>query len=104
MRQTGTSLHSESKRQLLFSGSELLDEIDSDTLKKISGIASAQSASLEISGKKWLCISCLDDRFGMQLVSFCPMQQIDTQISFILKSSLLLGHGHLGCSLRLRPS
>lgn len=27
----------------------------------------------------------------MQLVSFCPMQQIDTQISFILKSSLLLG-------------
>lgn len=77
--------------QLLFSGSELLDEIDSDTLKKISGIASAQSASLEISGKKWLCISCLDDRFGMQLVSFCPMQQIDTQISFILKSSLLLG-------------
>lgn len=77
--------------QLLFSGSELLDEIDSDTLKKISGIASAQSASLEIGGKKWLCISCLDDRFGMQLVSFCPMQQIDTQISFILKSSLLLG-------------
>ena len=51
--------------QLLFSGSELLDEIDSDTLKKISGIASAQSASLEIGGKKWLCISCLDDRFGM---------------------------------------
>lgn len=77
--------------QLLFSGSELLDELDSDTLKKISGIASAQSASLEIGGKKWLCISCLDDRFGMQLVSFCPMQQIDTQISFILKSSLLLG-------------
>lgn len=77
--------------QLLFSGSELLDEIDSDTLKKISGIVSAQSASLEIGGKKWLCISCLDDRFGMQLVSFCPMQQIDTQISFILKSSLLLG-------------
>lgn len=77
--------------QLLFSGSGLLDELDSDTLKKISGIASAQSASLEIGGKKWLCISCLDDRFGMQLVSFCPMQQIDTQISFILKSSLLLG-------------
>lgn len=77
--------------KLLFSGSELLDEIDSDTLKKISGIVSAQSASLEIGGKKWLCISCLDDRFGMQLVSFCPMQQIDTQISFILKSSLLLG-------------
>lgn len=77
--------------QLLFSGSRLLEDTDSDTLKKISGIASAQSASLEIGGKKWLCISCLDDRFGMQLVSFCPMQQIDTQISFILKSSLLLG-------------
>lgn len=77
--------------QLLFSGSGLLEDTDSDTLKKISGIASAQSASLEIGGKKWLCISCLDDRFGMQLVSFCPMQQIDTQISFILKSSLLLG-------------
>lgn len=77
--------------QLLFSGSGLLEDTDSDTLKKISGIASAQSASLEIRGKKWLCISCLDDRFGMQLVSFCPMQQIDTQISFILKSSLLLG-------------
>lgn len=77
--------------QLLFSGSGLLEDTDSDTLKKISGIASAQSASLEIGGKKWLCISCMDDRFGMQLVSFCPMQQIDTQISFILKSSLLLG-------------
>lgn len=77
--------------QLLFSGSGLLEDIDSNTLKKISGIASAQSASLEIDGKKWLCISCLDDRFGMQLVSFCPMQQIDMQISFILKSSLLLG-------------
>ena len=77
--------------QLLFSGSELLDDIDSDTLKKISEIASAQSASIEIDGKKWLCISCLDDRFGMQLVSFCPIQQIDAQISFILKSSLLLG-------------
>ncbi len=77
--------------QLLFSGSGLSNEIDSDTLKKISGIASSQSASLEIGGKKWLCISCLDNRFGMQLASFCPMQQIDMQISFILKSSLLLG-------------
>lgn len=77
--------------ELLFSGSELLDDIDSDTLKKLSEIASAQSTALEIGGKKWLCISCLDDRFGMQLVSFCPMQQIDAQISFILKSSLLLG-------------
>lgn len=77
--------------QLLFSGSELLEDISSDTLKKISGITAAQSAVLEIGGKKWLCISCLDKRFGMQLISFCPMQQIDTQISFILKSSLLLG-------------
>lgn len=77
--------------ELLFSGSKVLDDASSDIFKKIKEIASTQSASLEIGGRKWLCISCLDDRFGMQLISFCPMQLIDDQISFILKSSLLLG-------------
>ena len=77
--------------QLLFSGADLLKNADSDTLEKINQATASRSSSIDIDGKKWLLISCFDDRFGMQLVSFCPMQLINTQISFILKTSLLLG-------------